>query len=704
MIRLLNSGKFWLKLVCYSLLVLLLLVVGLSALTYRLFSPERVSRFAGAIVDGSGLSIRYDKDISRNWFPRPTLTLRNIVITQPNSPQAALLIRKTQIGLAWKSLWTGKPMIEKWVVKGADALLEHSDKGWSLRDLWRQNSGESAVNRLVVENSTLRLRSAQGSYTIEAFGLNIKAPVADGRPFQISGAFSHAAIPLTWQGKGTFQTDGTHWRIPAFRLEAQGRLNRQTLTVRADSILDWQPQHARLSARNTELRADSSYRSLHLTAQIPQFVFQNNRLDIPALNSAFTAGEDGQNWDGAVKIDKASLRSRVATIGSFEFNASHKNADRQTSLTASGPLIWQHNEGLQSEPLRLSALQEAPGRAPQPRFATSLQGKFALRDSGHWQGSFNGFFDKQPTAIVLRYTAEPKQKAKLEAGIALQKLSLVPYWEDLQAQSGHIYPDFLNREDLPDIAAQIEIGSIQMPGLQLDDVAALLHADRRYVALSNFRAGLYGGRTEGGMVMANTEPLSYRLQQNTIGVSIRPLLQDLFGYHSLSGRGDAVIDLSAKGNDRQSLTRTLGGTLSLNVSDGMWYGIDIDNILRSGRTDKQNGQHLQTPFRRFTLHSTISEGVSRHSNTELLSDSLRVISSGYTDLNKQELSEALLIHNARNPQIKPIPLKISGAVLNPSVTIDYQRLTDGLNTPQEKQKALENTLREQWQWLLPKRN
>ncbi|MBF1286602.1 MAG: AsmA family protein, partial [Neisseria sp.] len=88
---------------------------------------------------------------------------------------------------------------------------------------------------------------------------------------------------------------------------------------------------------------------------------------------------------------------------------------------------------------------------------------------------------------------------------------------------------------------------------------------------------------------------------------------------------------------------------------------------------------------------------------ELFSDSLNVVSSGYTNLSTQELSEDLLIRNALNPQNKPIPLKIRGTVQNPSITIDYNRLTDGLNSPQEKQKALENTLREQWQWINPNR-
>jgi asmA family protein len=87
----------------------------------------------------------------------------------------------------------------------------------------------------------------------------------------------------------------------------------------------------------------------------------------------------------------------------------------------------------------------------------------------------------------------------------------------------------------------------------------------------------------------------------------------------------------------------------------------------------------------------------------LFSEHLYIVSNGYTDLNTQELSEDLLIRNTLNPSAKPIPLKIRGNVANPSVTLDYNRITHGLNNPKEKQKALEQTLREQWHWLNPER-
>ena len=42
---------------------------------------------------------------------------------------------------------------------------------------------------------------------------------------------------------------------------------------------------------------------------------------------------------------------------------------------------------------------------------------------------------------------------------------------------------------------------------------------------------------------------------------------------------------------------------------------------------------------------------------------------------------------------------IEGPVANPSITIDYPSLTRGLSTPEEKQKIIGDTLKQQWNWL-----
>lgn len=704
MIRLLHSGKFWLKLAAFCILAAILATIGLNVLLRHVFSTDQVRRHTEAFIRKTGRTINFDRSVGRSLLPRPTLTLKNVVISTPDGNHPAILIRETKIGFAWSALWSDNAPIEKWVVSGADTTLEQTPDGWNLQDLWQQPAG-STPNRLIIESSRINVRLPQGSYKIENFGLNTQRPEAGGRPFKINGTLQHDTLPLRWQGNGIWRTSGGNWETPSFHLEAAGRLNDHTLTVSTDSALLWQPQSSTLQARNFNLRADSSFHNLHLTAQSPLITLRNNHLSLNALSSAFTAGTSESRWDGSLELDKVSLRPSIAVLDNFKFNAGHKTEQQYTTFTLSGPAIWQRSKGAFSDGLRINTHQDTLVKAPRPRFISAFEGSFSMPDLNHWQGQFKGLFDRQPAALTVRYAAEPEQQPRLEAGIALSKLSLTPYWDDLQTHSSKAYPGFLSRSGAPAIEAQIKIDAITLPGLQLDNVETLLSADKDHIALSNFKAGLYGGKTEGGISMANTEPPSYHLQQNAQGVQVRRLLQDLLTVNSISGTGDAVIDLTARGQDRTSLTKTLKGTLTLNVSNGAWLGIDIDNIMQSGTISRRghNGEIPRTPFRRFSLTSTIDQGISRHFNTEVTSDSLLIVSNGFTDLGKQELSEEMLIRNARNPKAKPIPLKINGPINNPSITIDYSRLTNGLSTPAEKQKALENTLKEQWQWLNPNR-
>ncbi|HGM1845428.1 TPA: AsmA family protein, partial [Neisseria gonorrhoeae] len=444
------------------------------------------------------------------------------------------------------------------------------------------------------------------------------------------------------------------------------------------------------------LRADTSFRNLHLTAQIPALALKNNSIKTGTVNGTFTAGGEYARWDGSFKLDKANLHSGIANIGNAEISGSFKTPRLQTNFSLGSPLVWSRDNGLDAPRLHISTLQDTVDRLPQPRFISRLDGSLSIPNLQNWNAELNGTFDRQPVAAKFKYTREGAPR--LEAAAALQKLNLAPYLDEFRQQNGKIFPDILGRLS-GNVEAHLKIGSIQLPGLQLDDMETYLHADKDHIALSRFKSGLYGGHTEGGISIANTRPATYRLQQNASNIQIQPLLQDLFGFHSFSGNGDAVIDLTASGENRKQLIRSLQGSLSLNISNGAWHGIDMDSILKNGLSGKISGS---TPFYRFTLNSEISDGISRHIDTELFSDSLYVTSNGYTNLDTQELSEDVLIRNAVHPKNKPIPLKITGTVDKPSITVDYGRLTGGINSRKEKQKILEDTLLEQWQWLKPK--
>lgn len=705
MFRLFRSGKFWLRFAVYGTLAACAAAAGQHFLLQHLLNGRLIQAEADNAVRGTGRTVRFSPDIGRRWLPRPTVVLRDVGISRPGSRADALHIKEMHIGLAWRSLWNG-PQIETWVWKEAEAeLSRRRDGGWSLQDLWQRHGGIPQGGRLTVENSRISLHLPEGSYRTEGFRLDAARDEAAGYVFLAGGRTrtDSGSSPLDWNSSGTAVQSGREWLLPSLHIEAGLPFKNETLTLAADADAVWRPQHHTFQADNLSLRADSRYRSFHLSARSPSVRWQNGRLSAGEANGVFTAADsDGGRWNGSLSLSRALLHAGGGSADEVSLNGSRTNAGRQTTLDLSGPLLWQKGTALQAPRLVLNTRRENLKAPPRVRFNSQTEGHFALYADGGWQLALKGLFDRHAAALEARYTAaESAQPAVLSARLEARKISLAPYWADLQAREGRLFPALFGHRHMPRIEADIRIGSLAMPGLQMDDLQTTLHADGQRIALSNFRAGLYGGRTEGGFSIANTHPPAYRLQQNAQGVQIRPLLQDLLGYHSVSGSGNAVIDLTASGNDRQSLTRSLNGSLQLNISDGAWLGVDMAGFLRSLRnnTSAAGGSERQTPFSRFSLNSEIRGGIGRHEQAELVSDAFSITSSGQTDLNTQTVSEDLLIRNNANPAAKPVPIKISGPAANLSVTLDYNRLTYGLATPAEKRRALAETLRGQWLWL-----
>lgn len=690
--------KYRLKYAVAVLTMLLLAAIGLHASVYRTFTPENIRSRLQQSIAHTHRKISFDADIRRRLLPRPTVILKNLTITEPDGGRVAVSVKETKIGLSWKNLWSDRIQVEKWVVSGADLALTRDKNGaWNIQDLFDGAKHSASVNRIIVENSTVRLNFLQQQLILKEISLNLQSPDSSGQQFESSGILVWRKLSVPWKSRGLFLSDGIGTpEISPFHFEASTSLDGHGITISTTGSPSVRFNAGGADAAGLGLRADTSFRNLHLTAQIPALALKNNSIKTGTVNGTFTAGGEYARWDGSFKLDKANLHSGIANIGNAEISGSFKTPRLQTNFSLGSPLVWSRDNGLDAPRLHISTLQDTVDRLPQPRFISRLDGSLSIPNLQNWNAELNGTFDRQPVAAKFKYTREGAPR--LEAAAALQKLNLAPYLDEFRQQNGKIFPDILGRLS-GNVEAHLKIGSIQLPGLQLDDMETYLHADKDHIALSRFKSGLYGGHTEGGISIANTRPATYRLQQNASNIQIQPLLQDLFGFHSFSGNGDAVIDLTASGENRKQLIRSLQGSLSLNISNGAWHGIDMDSILKNGLSGKISGS---TPFYRFTLNSEISDGISRHIDTELFSDSLYVTSNGYTNLDTQELSEDVLIRNAVHPKNKPIPLKITGTVDKPSITVDYGRLTGGINSRKEKQKILEDTLLEQWQWLKPK--
>ena len=696
----LQSGKFWLKSLTAAVLLFAAGFAAQHLLLAWLFSPEKLRQAADAAVAGTGRKVRFVDEGRTTVFPRPTVTLKQVEITRAHGEAAEIRAEEMRLGIGWGSLW-GEPRIEKWVLLRPELSLSRDAAGkWNVADLLAKES-RFAVDRIIVEDGRLLLDTPERRHTLENVSLNVNN--ADDAQTQIKAA-GRLKTPLwendaEWKLQGTLNRNAQGWRMPELAIEGGSKWRGAAFSFRFAADVAWRRDSGKARFSKAALKLDIPDYEMHLNAESPALEADGDSLTAAAANAVLTAKYGGAAWDGTLDAKNIGVWPDRASAEQIGLKGSRKTDATHTAFTLDTPLAWRKG-GWEMPSAKLTTRMENAAGNPRPRLISELEGVWTY-SKGAWQGSMKGQLDREAVSITAGYTPAESgaHPARLTAKLQLDKLILTPYLENLP-EGAAAYPSWLQKSGAPEIEADISVNTLQTAQLEINRLSTRLLADKNRIVLPDFRAELYNGSTEGGISMANTSPPTYHLQQYARNISIRPLMQDLLRYGSISGSGDAEIDITAQGGDRAALTRTLAGTLELNLAQGTWLGINLNQALQNllgNRPVKTDAQSV-TPFEQFTISSVIRKGIGRHEKAELRSENLRVELTGNTDFNTMTLNEQLKLYPAGGDG-SPVPLNIRGKPDNPSVTIDYKSLTEGLDTAEEKQQALARALREQWQWL-----
>ena len=698
-----QSGKFWLKTLCALVIGALGLGISSQAILYRHFSPEALQRAAEAHLAESGRRIRFDAHISRSFFPRPTVTLRNVIITEPHQNKTAIYIKEMRTGIAWASLWSNEPEIEKWVWIEPDIYLRQTNTGqWNVQDLLNRRGAH--INRLIIEKGRIQIDTPVQHHLINAFKIKTSNLSSAEAQFEASGnSLQPSWQPITWRAQGLLQQREQGWAIPNFNLSGRTQLWQHPLHFTLTTALE--NQAGTLKTGPLKYQLASPKNQLNLNIESSSAEWNQQRLRLNETNAIATAHAQNQDWSGSFSVHQLIWRPTIFTADQIQLKASHQTADYFDTLTLNTALSWQSKQGFQLNGLSVSTRQDSRKNAAQTRFISQLEGSLKSSDSNRWQAKLSGQIDRQPASIFAEYQHQPQ--SSLTASIYLKKLSLSPYWNELFSPTEANYPAALAHDKLAQLSADLKIDTLTTPLMQADDFNVHIEATAQQIQFSSLSAGLYGGHTEGGLSISNAQPPTLHVQQYFQNIQINPLLDNVLGFRNLSGRGDAVIDLTSKIGKRAQWLSSLNGRASINVNRGSLEGLDFAKILqnlRNNQTQHPLDNHQQTPFERFSLDTLIEQGISQQSHSELISGNVTVTSSGKTDFNRQTLQENVTISVRNQNHLHSIPLQINGTFNQPAITLDYQRLTKGLSTPQQKQQALANALKEQWQWFKSERS
>lgn len=252
----------------------------------------------------------------------------------------------------------------------------------------------------------------------------------------------------------------------------------------------------------------------------------------------------------------------------------------------------------------------------------------------------------------------------------------------------------------------LSIGSVKVDGLKLSNFELGVKASDSRLDLDPLSADLYQGKTSGSAVVEALAVPRFTFRQNLSGISIGPLVKDMTQKDIIEGKGNVTADLSATGDLVSGLKKSLGGRVSLRLTDGAVRGIDLAATLR-GIQSKIGGAQTgtanaaeKTDFSELSATFDIRNGVARNSDLSAKSPLLRLGGEGNIDIGRSAVDYLARVSVVSTLQGQggadlaslkgvTIPVHVSGPFDSLHYSLDLHALASSALKSKVEQKKIE---------------
>ncbi|GMQ87644.1 MAG: AsmA family protein [Gammaproteobacteria bacterium] len=195
-----------------------------------------------------------------------------------------------------------------------------------------------------------------------------------------------------------------------------------------------------------------------------------------------------------------------------------------------------------------------------------------------------------------------------------------------------------------DVEGKLTVGQLKAAGLRSSDISMKLVAKSGVVRVYPAKASMYEGKYQGDIKLdvRGKQPKIF-MDERLSGLQVGPLLKDLTGDETLSGKTQAGAKLTATGQTPEEFTKTLNGKVDFKFTDGAVKGFNLAAMIRKAQA-KLNGKPMppdtgpnQTDFSSLTGTASITNGVVRNRDLLAMSPLLRVQGTGDIDLSRESL-------------------------------------------------------------------
>jgi len=605
-------------------------------------------------------------------FPVAGIALGKTTLSEPGSEKAFVSLDSADVAIVVMPLLSGEVAVEKLNVAGLMVNVVKGKNGkMNFADLLGPDNPEQATHRdpPKVRIAEINVERTQLSYRDDATGqeasiadLTLKTGRLDGAtpgPVTLSAHVTgrKPALDIRAQASGALRFNLAKQEIAfdGFSAGAKGRLDQDSLSAEFSAPkLDITPAKASGSEVKGTVQVKGPQRNVNLVFRIDGIQGSADALSLAAVALDIDATASGNSVKGKVSTPvKGNLKARSWELPKISAN-----------LTIAGPAIPQKTVTL---PIQASARADLAKQTAALDLTTkfdesSIQAKLGASRFRPLAATFDVVIDR---LNLDRYLPADSKESKGDEKV------------DLSSLKGKT------------VSGKVAIGAFTVKRVKMEKVMAEVKLADGKLDVAPHSLNLYGGSLNGS-ISADANGNRIAVKETAQNVAMGPLLRDAAQKDVLEGRGNLSLDVQTAGGTVTALKKALAGNARVEIKDGSVKGVNLADSARNvksmvGMKQQKADATQKTDFSEMSASFKIANGVARNDDLKAASPFVRLGGAGNLDIGNNlidYLAKATLAATAKGQGGRDasqvagvtIPIKLSGALDNPTWNVDYSAL------------------------------